>query len=176
MRLTVPPDTALKLAKVSATNTGAITITSADINAWARTTSVDYDDLIAECVDLAEQEFNLSIVAKTIVATYYGSGGNVARLSYGPVIAVSSVTADGVAVDSDNYELIGNEVIFDFGQRETIVVTYTTGYASLPVGLELALKKMILSNNEDRQDNLIATFVAHFPNHSRRQFMKYKNY
>lgn len=176
MRLTNRYNKALILGKLTRNNTGSSPVTSSDVNAWAKTSGVDYADLIAECIDLAEREHNFSIIAKTCVATYHGDGGNVARLPFGPVIAVSSITADGVVVDSDNYELIGNEVIFEFGQYETVVVNYTTGFGTVPVGIELGLKKMILSNYEDRQDNVIGTGVAKFPNHSRKLFMPYRNY
>jgi hypothetical protein len=176
MRLINRYDKALLLAKVTRNDTGTAPVSSSDVNDWAKTSAVDYADLIAECIDLAERENNFSIIAKTCGATYYGGGGNVARLPFGPVISVTSVTADGVAVDTDNYELIGNEVIFEFGQTETVVVTYTTGFGTVPYGIELGLKKMILSNYEDRQDNVIGTGVTNFPNHSRKLFMPYRNF
>lgn len=176
MSLTTRYDKALLLAKVTATNTGTAPVSSADVNTWAKTSGVDFADLIAECIDWAERDNNFSIIAKTCVATYHGGGGNVARLPYGPVLTVTGVTADGVAVASDNFELIGNEVVFEFGQTETVQVTYTTGFGTVPMGIELGLKKLILSNYEDRQDNVIGTIVTNFPNHSRRLFMPYRNF
>jgi hypothetical protein len=175
MNLTQSIDQAMMLAKVSATDTGTAPVSSADVNTWAKTSGVDYADLIAECIDLAEEENNFSIIAKTIVATFHGSGRNVARLPYGPVLTVTSVTSDGTTVSTDNYELIGNELVFDFRYSTTIIVTYTTGFGTVPTGIELALKKMILSNYEDRQDNVLGS-ITHFPSHSRALFKRYKNY
>lgn len=175
MNLTQSIDQSMSLVKVAKTDTGSAPITSADVNTWAKTSGVDFADMIAECIDLAETEFNFSIIGKTIVATFDGAGRNVARLPYGPVIAVSSVTSDGTAVSSDNYKVRGNEIVFDFRYTTAIVVTYTTGFGTVPSGINLGLKKMVLSNYEDRQDNVLGG-ISHFPSHSRKLLMQYRNY
>jgi hypothetical protein len=175
MNLTQSIDQAMYLMAVNATTTGARPVSSATVNAWAKTSGVDFDALIDQCVDLAEQENNFSIRAKTIVAKFDAKGRNVARLPFGPVVSVTNVVVDGDIVDDEHYELIGDEVVFKFRYTDTMTITYTTGYSSLPVGFELAILKMVLSNYEDRQDNVLDS-ITHFPSHSRALFKRYKRY
>ena len=70
MSLTQSIDQAMYLVALTATTTGARPVSSATVNTWAKTSSVDFDSLIDQCVDLAEQENNFSIRAKTIVAKF----------------------------------------------------------------------------------------------------------
>ena len=175
MNLTQSIDQAMYLMAVNATTTGARPVSSATVNTWAKTTGVDFDSLIDQCVDLAEQENNFSIRAKTITAKFDSKGLNVARLPYGPVLSVTNVVVDGVTIAVSEYELIGDEVVFKFRYTDTMTITYTTGYSSLPVGFELAIVKMVLSNYEDRQDNVLDS-ITHFPSHSRALFKRYKRY
>jgi hypothetical protein len=175
MSLTQSIDQAMLVVAVNATTTGARPVSSEQVNAWAKTTGVDYDSLIDQCVDLAEQDNNLSIRAKTIVAKFDAKGRNVARLPYGPILSVTSVVIDGVTIAVSEYELIGDDVVFKFRYTDVVTITYTTGFALLPSGIDLAILKMVLSNFEDRQDNVLEG-ISHFPSHSRALLKRYKRY
>lgn len=163
-----------RLASVTYENTGDLPVETATARLWCKTDSTqdaEIEALIKETVDLAENEFNLTIIDKTVTATFAEYGEEVS-LPFAPVKAITSVEVDGEAVD---YELVGDSLLFDTWGNGVLVVTYTTGYTILPEGLKLAVKKAVLSAFEDRQDTVLGG-VGMIPNHSRALFKKYRNY
>ena len=159
------------LESVSYENTGELPVSVADMNVWTKTSSQDgeIDALIKEAVDIAENEFNLTIIDKTVTAVY-SSYGQVISLPFAPVKSITSVQVDGEDVE---YTQAGRMLKFaSFGTGELTVI-YTAG--PLPQGLKLAVKKAVLSAFEDRQDSVL-NGVGKMPNHSRAIFKKYKNY
>lgn len=172
-------------------NTGSEPITTANIKTWGK---IDYTaddtligDLITEAIDVVENEYNFTIVDKTVTATWE-SYGRAVSLPFGPVKAITSVKridhegTETTLTVNDDYRLIGNELIFDEVYqyespfyRMKLEVIYTTGWAALPSGIKLGLRKAILSHYRDREDN--TGFSVHeMPNSSRQQFLRYKNY
>ncbi len=158
---------ACQVVSVDTVNTGDAVITNADAKAWARTDE-DLTDLIAEITDQAEQLCNASFIDKTVTATFEPTG-SIAQLPFGPVKAITSVTP------SVDYQLSGAEIQFKTTPTERFTVVYTTGYAEVPAGVRLALRKATLSNLEDRQDNALSS-VSTMPNHSRKQLLRYKRF
>ena len=160
------------LQSVSYENTGELPVSVADMNVWTKASGQDgeIDALIKETVDIAENEFNLTIIDKTVTAVY-SSYGQVISLPFAPVKSITSVQVDGEDVD---YTQAGRMLKFSsFGGVLTVI--YTAGHTTLPQGLKLAVKKAVLSAFEDRQDSVIHG-VGKMPNHSRAIFKKYKNY
>lgn len=161
------------LEAVSYANTGELPVSVADMNVWTKASGqdVEIDALIKETVDIAENEFNLTIIDKTVTAVY-SSYGQVISLPFAPVIAITSAQVDGEDVE---YTRSGRMLKFaSFGTGELTVI-YTAGQTTLPQGLKLAVKKAVLSAFEDRQDSVL-NGVGKMPNHSRAIFKKYKNY
>lgn len=160
------------LASISYENTGDLPVSVAEVNVWAKVSGQDaeVEDLIKETVDIAENEFNLSITDKTVTAVY-SDYGNVVRLPFAPIKEIVSVESDGEEVD---YKLVGDELQFETWGGELEVV-YETGYTTLPEGLKLAVKKAVLSAFEDRQDTVLGN-VGLIPQHSRALFKRYMNY
>lgn len=173
MRLITKSKGTTLLAGVSYENTGDLPIAISAIETWTKTDdqSAELEDLMKEVIDIAENEFNLTIVDKTVTATYRQYGQEV-NLPFAPVKAITSVEVDGEAVE---YDLVGDSLLFDTWGKGVLVVKYTTGYTILPEGLKLAVKKAVLSSFEDRQDTAL-DFVGLIPNHSRTLFKKYRNY
>lgn len=174
MRLITRSKGTTLLSAVSYVNTGALPITVVTARAWCKTDSTqdsEVEALIEETVDLAENEFNLTIIDKTVTATF-GQYGSEVRLPFAPVKAITSVEVEDEEVD---YKQVGDSLRFSEFGKGILVVTYTTGYTVLPKGLKLAIKKAVLSAFEDRQDSVLGG-VGKLPNHSRALFKKYRNY
>lgn len=161
------------LSAVSYVNTGALPVSVAVAETWTKTSgqSAEIEALIKETVDLAENEFNLTIIDKTVTATFSEYGHRV-NLPFAPVKAITSVEVDDEEVD---YELVGDSLLFESWGKGVLKVVYTTGFTTLPEGLKLAVKKAVLSGFEDRQDTVLGG-VGLIPNHSRVIFKRYANY
>lgn len=167
MNLTTTFPRPIPLIRVTSTSVADYPVTNAQARLWARS-SEDFTDLISEVAELMEREGNFSLRATTHTAVFNGVG-SVAKLPFGPVTAITSTTT------TTDYELVGDEMYFEQSQTEPFTVVYTAGFAPAPSGLHLALKKAILSNYEDRQDNSMGAITA-VPNHSRRLMMRYKRF
>ena len=170
--------TAPGFMSVSTVDTGDLPVKIGEVRAWCRAPeSVDDPilySLVSEVISQAEEEFNLSIINKTVTATFqYGSLEIV--LPYAPVLAITSVVWDGATLDADDYTRTGELLRFDRTRTGQVVVTYTTGYTQVPSGLILAIKKAVLSSYDDRED-IAQGGIAELPSSSRRMFRKFKNY
>lgn len=148
-------------------------VSLADAKAWLR---VDYDDddtiiqaVIDECVSQAQEITQSSFYTRTIKTIYDDTSAKF-RLPYGPVQEITSVVnADGDALGY-TYEYEMMEV-----NGSPAIITYEAGYENLPAGILLALRKMILSNYDDREDNVMGG-VTEISNNSRKMLMRYRRY
>ncbi len=80
---------------------------------------------------------------KTEVETHFlDSERDLFLLNY-PVVSLTSITIDGAAVSSDNYDLNSRIGHFKFGLAQTgeVVVTYVHGANSVPAEVELVAQK-----------------------------------
>jgi len=84
-----------------------------------------------------------------------GDGTALLRTRHSPIIAVSSVTIDGAAVDADNLYVgeyfieLKNGLTFTRGIRN-VEITYTAGEGTVPEDIRLAAATMIVAiNNYD---------------------------
>lgn len=133
-------------------------VTLAQAKAWLKMENIDDDndiiqDLLNETIDFAEQTCGISIRSYAISGIF--EIHNRIELSYGPVTAVASITnASGTALDTSRYLLgapIGYPRLQGYG---VFTVEYTTGYTTLPAGLQLALKTFLAFSYEHRGDNM----------------------
>ena len=82
--------------------------------------------------DIAEQDFNQT----TYTTSLDGNNLDCLLLAQRPVTAVSSVSVDGTAIDSDDYvftaggKLLRNKCDVWRKGRQNVAVTYTAGYAT----------------------------------------------
>lgn len=179
------PDTGKTLGlQYQYSNTGSAPVVTADVKNWAR---IDYSeddglisDLIDEVISVTEKEYNFTIIDKTVTATWECYGRKVG-LPLGPVKSITSVTrtdSDGTdtTLTADDYRLIGDTLILDTVYNMSLEVVYNTGWDSLPNGIILGVKKAILSNYEDRQDNVGGMSVTELPNASKSQFQTYRRF
>lgn len=195
MRLTnlKTPDTGQnRLLSVDYVNTGSTDdiVTLAEVKAWSR---VDFDaddsiktDLINEIIDIAENELNLTILDKTVTAVYE-EYGKVIPLPLGPVQSITSVKeidegTETTLTASDDYRLQGDHLYLetiwysrDPWSKVNLEVVYDTGWTNLPKGIELGIKKAIMSNYQDRED-LASGGVTELPNSSWKHLKRYKRY
>lgn len=176
----------------SFTNTGSAPISTADVKAWSKIDFSDDDsiisDLIDEVIDVVEREYNFTIVDKTVTATWESYGRSVS-LPLGPVDSITTVKRidnDGIETTltvNEDYWLSGDDLtfneVFQYERpyhRMRLEVKYDTGWATLPAGIKLGLKKAILSHYSDRQDLVGGMSIIELPNASKQQFETYRNY
>lgn len=175
----------------SFTNTGSAPVSTADVKSWAKVDTTDDDslisDLIDEVIDLVERRYNFTIIDKTVTATWESYARSVS-LPLGPVDSITTVkrvdhegTETTLTVNED-YILRGDELVFkEIYQYEReyhrmkLEAVYDTSWATLPNGIKLGLKKAILSNYEDRQDNF-AGAITELPNSSKQILRQFKRY
>jgi hypothetical protein len=169
MRLITRSEGSTVLERLSYVNTGDLPVSVGEMQSYGKVSGQtdELADLIDQVVDIAENQFNMTIRNKTVTAVY-SSFGKIVRLPFAPVLEIESVTTE------NEYELQGNTLYFTtWGGSLTVV--YKTGYAVIPSGLKLAIKKAVVSGFEDRQD--VAGMSVHLmPGHSQSLFKRYRNY
>lgn len=172
---------------VNATKTEGATptfVTSAEAKSFMR---VDYttddtiiDLLIQAAYDAFEAYTNRSLRTYDIVAVWEQYGASV-DLPYAPVTSVTTVEyrfEDGTNNDVTSiWEQVGDQIRVlkpeevAYGNR--LVVTYSTGYASIPNKLKLGLLKWIATNYEDRQ-NTAEMSISEVPGSSKELWADYR--
>ena len=172
---------------VSATKTEGATptfLTTSEVKNYLR---VDYttddtiiDLLIEAAYDAFEAFTNRSLRTYTIEAVWEQYGASV-DLPYAPVTSVTTVEyrfEDGTNNDVTSiWEQVGNQIRVlkpeevAYGNR--LVVTYSTGYASIPNKLKLGLLKWIATNYEDRQ-NTAEMSISEVPGSSKELWADYR--
>lgn len=105
------------------------------------------EEIIADTVAYFEGETESSLAVQSITCTHYESAAKL-FLPRGPVLSITSITADGVAVSAANYKLrrVGNTdyVYFDGGSVSApVVIVYQAGYATLPADIRRALLLLV---------------------------------
>lgn len=150
-----------------------ILVSLEDAKLWARVDGDDEDDLIEmiidESIDQAQEITNSSFSPRKVIATFSSVADEV-YLPYGPVIDVLSVK-DG----EDDIEFEFENEALRIESRGACVVTYLAGYEPVPDGVKLALRKMIASAYDDREDAVMGG-VSEMPNSSRKILMRYRRF
>lgn len=149
-------------------------ISTADAKAWLRVEHSADDDLIAMLVASAtahaENYLSQAFMEQEITETFDAWQPEI-KLTIHPVISVDSIeyiddNGDAQTLDSsvylvDNYQkrcIITPAYSQSWPsartQRNTITVTYTAGYETLPADAKLALLLMVADAYENRQDSV----------------------
>jgi hypothetical protein len=154
-------------------NLGILYMTTGDLTTLANvkaylspplTTTAD-DALLSRLITAASQ-FIQSWLDRTIPVTSYtdtrnGTGGMRLFLRNRPVVAVSAVTVDGVAIAPSDPPPLGAGYLYDdsavyligtcFGKGvQNVTVSYTAGYAATPPELEQACIALVALRYKER--------------------------
>ncbi len=131
--------------------TGSEPLSLSLAKAWCRVTYTDEDMLITSLItqarDVIEQYLNVSMIDKTL--TLDMTKRSSIQLPFGPVQAITSIKdSDGEGIDYDvKNEFLQFNQIVDYAR-----IIYTVGYDTVPSGLILGLKQVILRYFENRGD------------------------
>lgn len=185
MRLTTPDYGRNRLIDVTHTQGNVLDyITLAEAKLWLRVDGDEEDDQITELLDeavqQAEQVTGRSLTEKTYTATYATFSAEV-PVPFAPIDEIISVHRlnQGEEVEITGYYVIADRLRFEtvYGDshpyyQQGLKIVYTAKVDSVPV--KTAIKQMLLTNYEDRQDN--ADSIMQVPSNSRKKLMKFKRY
>ena len=140
------------MISITETITGSEPLSLSEVKSWLR---VDYSDedtlitsLISEARNQAELYLGVSIIEKSIVLILTDRSD--IQLPYGPVSAVSSVVDEND--DALEYDLLAEKITFD-STVDYAKISYSAGMSTVPSGLEMALKQIIMRYYENRGDD-----------------------
>lgn len=185
MSLTTPDYGRNRLVDVTHTQGDALDyITLAEAKLWLRVDGDDEDDLIEEALDdvigQAETMMARSLIEKTYTATYATFSAEV-PVPFAPIDEIISVHRinQGEEVEITGYYVIADRLRFEtvYGDshpyyQQGLKIIYTAKADSVPV--KTAIKQMLLTNYEDRQDN--ADSIMEVPSNSRKKLMRFRRY
>lgn len=131
--------------------------TLASFKAYAGVTGAADDTVISAMISAysayVQQWLNRNILSQAYTDTYNGRDHIAQMLPQWPVTAVTSVTIDGVsipartAVPGSGYFTDGESVIlsgYSFARgRANVVISYTAGYATVPLELAQAVNELV---------------------------------
>jgi uncharacterized phiE125 gp8 family phage protein len=152
-------------AAVTVGPTGGTALTSVSaVKTYLGNTKTTDDDLFARLVVAAskyfEQQANRTITLTTYTESFYGIGGSVVVTKQYPIVAVSAVTVDGVAIPACvvatdyGYRVTGNGIVlrgYEFTEGAFIELAYTAGYADVPADVEQAVIELTADRYKYRQ-------------------------
>ena len=140
------------MISITETITGSEPLSLSEVKSWLR---VDYSDedtlitsLISEARNQAELYLGVSIIEKSIVLIL--TDRSEIQLPYGPVSVVSSVVDEND--DALEYDLLAEKITFD-STVDYAKISYSAGMSTVPSGLEMALKQIIMRYYENRGDD-----------------------
>lgn len=158
---------------------GKMPISIADAKKWMRIEGNNEDDVVDRLIEGVIDEFmtitNTSLVSHTITAIYTEYGKEI-KLPYSPVSAITSVTLlnEGEETATDDYYLQGDTLFMKNLENTGLKVVYTSA-GIFPNGLKDAVFQALLTNYNDREDNVLGG-VTKIPNNSRKKALRYKRY
>ena len=172
-----------ELDKVEFTDQGAMPISVADAKLWMRREGVTaedtlIEDLIEDVIDEMMRITNSSLISQTITATYNKYGREI-NLPYSPVATITSVKTldkgtETTLTVTDDYYLQGDTLFMRKLENTGLEVVYTST-GNFPNGLRNAVYQALLTNYNDREDNVLGG-VTKIPNNSRKKALRYKRY
>ena len=152
------------------TITGDEPVTLAEAKAYLRVYSIDEDELIDNLISVAreyiETHIEKAVVEQTVTA-YYDDLTSVMELPLGNATALTSITYDGSSTVTGRL-LVGNpsKVVIDgelpdtSGDKQSVVIEYTAGYAAIPKRLKQACLLLVADMYEHREAQVIGQTVA----------------
>lgn len=184
MRLTTPDYGVNRLLDVTSSDSEGDFVSLEQAKLWLRKDGDDEDalieDLVNESVSHSENVLNRSLIAKTYTATWSSFSAEV-PVPFSPIDEIISIHRidKGEEVEITDYYVIADRIRFDktYGvtnpyYQQGLKVVYKAKADDVPV--KSAIKQMILTNYEDRQDN--ADQIMEVPSNSRKKLMRYKRY
>jgi len=184
MRLTTPDYGRNRLIEVVSSDPKGEYISLSNAKLWLRKDGDDEDDLITEALDdvigQAETMMGRSLIEKTYTATYATFSAEV-PVPFAPIDEIISVHRlnQGEETAITGYYVIADRLRFEtvYGDshpyyQQGLKIVYTAKADSVPV--KTAIKQMLLTNYEDRQDN--ADSIMQVPSNSRKKLLKFKRY
>ena len=149
---------------------------------WLRV-DFDMDDdiiegLITETRTMLEGQFSVAIIDGQTVTFTLNEYPEFITFPISPMKAITSITVDGTALTTDDYELIGsglNAVLRLEGYRKgTLRIVYTAGFGdNLPSDISTAIRQDV-ATRYDQRDNIDNT-SNEFSDSTSRIMRKYEN-
>lgn len=183
MRLKTTSQGTNELDKVTFSSQGAMPVSVADAKLWMRREGVTAEDnLITDLIEDVVDEFmkltNSSLISQTITAVYSAYGREI-NLPYAPIATITSVKTldegtETTLTVTDDYYLQGDTLFMKNLQDTGLEVVYTSN-GDFPNGLRNAVFQALLTNYNDREDNVLGG-VTKIPNNSRKKALRYKRY
>lgn len=157
------------MAAYTTTITGTEPVTLAEAKLYLRIDDNAEDTLIEALIssarEWAETNTNKAIVAQTVVA-YYDKPERTFELPIGNAVALTSLTNDGDAVTArllfgnpSTVEITG-DLPYPANERQSVVITYTAGYATVPKRIKQAILILVADMYENREAQVIGQSVA----------------
>lgn len=184
MRLTTLDFGVNRLRSVESENATGEYVTLAEAKLWLRVDGDDEDSLIQGLIDdavaEAERILNRSLIEKRYTAIWATFSAEV-PLPFTPVSEIISVERinKGELEEITDFYSIADALRFEktYGYespyyQQGLKVVYDAGVSD--VGVKSAVKQMILTNYEDRQDN--ADNIMEIPSNSRKKLLRFKRY
>jgi len=185
MRLTTPNYGYNRLISVTHEDIAAGDyIALAEAKLWLRVDHDEEDSLIQEllgdAIAQAETIMGRSLIEKTYTAIWASFSAEV-PVPFAPIDEIISVHRinQGEEVEITGYYVIADRLRFEtvYGDshpyyQQGLKVVYTAKADSVPV--KTAIKQMLLTNYEDRQDN--ADSIMEVPSNSRKKLMRFRRY
>jgi uncharacterized phiE125 gp8 family phage protein len=163
-------------------------ITLAEAKEYARIDGSTEDTLVTSLIKAArlhcESYMGKAIIRKTVTIDSF-SFPYQWQIPYGPLASASDVTKV-VTIDQNNVETALNYQV-NIGLFPKIAITsgdqsfkfkmiYVAGFTTVPEDIKLAIKMMVNTLYERREDVIVGTIVAEFPLGVKALLMPYKTY
>ena len=163
-------------------------VTLAEAKEYARIDGIAEDTLITSLIKMArlhcESFTGKSLIPKTVTVTSFTYPYQF-QMPYGPLLAENNITKC-VTIDQNDVENNLNfEVNLGFypklfilggAQSYKFKLVYTAGFTTVPEDIKLAIKMLVNTLYERREDVVVGTIVADFPLGVKALLMPYKTY
>lgn len=132
-------------------------VTVSEAKAYCRVTGSAEDSLftmlITQAREAIEMATGLNLVPKSMIVYFNNVSGNF-EMPFGPYNAsfrLYDMNQDGLEIEAADYQLIGDDFIkLSYPKYENLKATYTSGYATVPTDLKVAILDQVSYDYENR--------------------------